>query len=356
MKIAVIFGGKSAEHEVACKSAVTILGWIDEKKYEIIKIGITKTGKWLKTEASLNDIKNMTWGELADNKEVFINPNPDKKEIAFYEKNELITERIDCVFPVLHGEHGEDGDIQGLLELAGIPYVGPGVLSSACCMDKSFTKQMALPTGIMMAKHVVVYKHDFENDKEKMANYIMEKHEGKFPLFVKSCSTGSSVGVTKASELKGLITSLEVSFNYDKKALVEEMIEGREIEVAVLGNLNPVATVPGEIITAGEFYDYDSKYNNPNSKTLLAGGLTKEKIEEFKEAAIKLYKALDCAGMARVDFFLNKDNEIIFNEINTIPGFTDISMYPKLWENEGIKGPELVDRLIELAMENGKDK
>ncbi|NLY81566.1 MAG: D-alanine--D-alanine ligase [Clostridiales bacterium] len=356
MKIAVIFGGKSSEHEIACKSAVTILGWLDEKKYQVIKIGITKSGNWLKTDATLEEIKDMTWSELESNREVLISPNPQKKEIVFFENNELIKEKIDCVFPVLHGEHGEDGDIQGLLELAGIKYVGPGVLSSACCMDKSFTKQMALSTGIKMAKHVLIRKHDFEDGKEKTAKQILEKHNNRFPLFVKACSSGSSVGTSKATDLYGLIRSLEASFNYDRKVMVEEMIDGREIEVAVLGNLNPVATMPGEIITAGEFYDYDSKYNNPNSKTLLASGLTKEKIEEFKEAAIKLYKALDCEGMSRVDFFLNKDDEIIFNEINTIPGFTGISMYPKLWEIEGLEGPRLVDRLIELAMENGNDK
>lgn len=356
MRIAVIFGGKSSEHEVACKSAVTILGWLDEKKYRVIKIGITKSGKWLKTDATIEEIKDMTWSNLRGNREVLISPDPQKKEIIFFQNNELIKEKMDCVFPVLHGEHGEDGDIQGLLELMEIPYVGPGVLSSACCMDKSFTKQMASQTGIKMAKHVLVNKHDFEDDKEKTAQKILEKHNCKFPLFVKACSSGSSVGTSKATDLKELIISLETSFNYDRKVLVEEMIDGREIEVAVLGNLNPVATMPGEIITAGEFYDYDSKYNNPNSKTLLAIGLTKEKIRDFKDAAIKLYKALDCQGMSRVDFFLNEDDEIIFNEINTIPGFTDISMYPKLWEIEGLEGPVLVDRLIELAMENGKDK
>ncbi len=349
MKLAIIFGGKSPEHEISCKSAVTILGWLDKSNYEVLKIGITKEGDWLLTEAPLEDIKNCKWENVSSNKKIFINPSPKDKEFITNDGNKYL---IDCVFPVLHGEHGEDGDIQGLLELMEIPYVGPKVKSSACCMDKSFTKQIASSTGIKMAKHIVINKFDFEKDKGKTLTEIESFHNGKFPLFVKPCSTGSSVGVSKVQETKDLKHALVESFKYDSKSFVEEMVVGREIEVAVLGNNNPKATLPGEIISAGEFYDYDSKYNNPNSVAELAINLTEDKITDFRESAIKLYEALNCKGMARVDFFLNKENDIIFNEINTIPGFTNISMYPKLWNEEGLTGEELVEELIKLAVDN----
>jgi D-alanine-D-alanine ligase len=348
MKIALIFGGKSPEHEISCKSAVTVLGWMEKSAHEIFKIGITKDGKWLLTNASLDDIKCGEWDKLINNQEIYVNPNPCKKEII---TENGIRHRIDCAFPVLHGEHGEDGDIQGLLELMEIPYVGPRVRASACCMDKSFTKQLALSTGVKMARHALIYKWEFEREPSKVLDEIEKAHDGKYPIFVKPCSTGSSVGVSKAFDKKGLKAAVEISLKYDNKAMAEEMIEGREIEIAVLGNNEPKATMPGEIISAGEFYDYDSKYNNPKSEAKLAEDLDNKTIENLRAAAVKLYKALNCQGMSRIDFFLTEQNEIIFNEINTIPGFTDISMYPKLWEYEGITGPELVNELIRLAME-----
>ena len=351
MKIAVIFGGKSPEHEISCKSAVTVLKWIDTKKHEVLKIGIAKSGKWLLTKAKPEDIENGNWANLSSNKEIYINPDPNKKEIITTDGSIF---NIDCAFPILHGEHGEDGDIQGLLELMEIPYVGPKVKASACCMDKSFTKQMALSTGIKMAKHIIVNKWEYEENKEEVLKDIITYHDNNYPLFVKPCSTGSSVGVSKVLKNEDLRDALDKSLKYDNKAFVEEMIIGREIEVAVLGNNKPKATAPGEIISAGDFYDYDSKYNNPKSIAQIAANLSQDKVSEFKKDAIKLYKALNCQGMARVDFFLNENNEIIFNEINTIPGFTNISMYPKLWDHEGLSGANLVEELIKLAIGNEK--
>ena len=352
IKIAVIFGGKSEEHEVSRNSAVNVLKSLAKTDYNIIKIGITKKGQWFLTNANYNEISNGNWEKREDNKRAIIAPDPEIHGlIVFGNEKQVAFEKIDCVVPVLHGEHGEDGDIQGLFELAEIPYVGPGVKSSANCMDKSVTKELVKETEVAMASHAVVYKKDFYDDKEEEIVNALSANGGKYPLFVKPCEAGSSVGASKARTKEELEKAMEKAFEYDEKILVEEMIHGREMEVAVLGNRNPIATSVGEILSAGEFYDYDSKYNNPESRTKVVDDLPDSITDEIREAALKIYKRLDCRGLSRVDFFYSDDGKIVFNEVNTLPGFTNISMYPQLWQHMGIEQSVLIDSLIKLAIE-----
>lgn len=252
---------------------------------------------------------------------------------------------------MLHGDHGEDGDIQGLFELAEIPYVGSGVAASANCMDKSITKQLAAVTGVKMARSLVIRRIEMARDKTAVIKKALDVSGGEFPLFVKPSSAGSSVGARKVTEEGQLEAAIDFAFKFDDKVLVEEMIKGREFEVAVMGNDWPEATAVGEILTAGEFYDYDAKYNNPASHTRVVTDLGDDVLNEIREYAIEIYRALDCKGLARVDFFYSNKDEIVFNEVNTLPGFTNISMYPKLWEAMGVSQPELLQKLINLAME-----
>lgn len=352
MKLAVIFGGKSDEHEVSRKSAVNVLKGLKDSAHEVTRIGITKEGRWFVTEASLAEISDGSWEKRADNRQVCIPADPVTHGILIFDEEDRATaQRIDCILPVLHGDNGEDGTIQGLFELAEIPYVGPGVMASATAMDKSVTKILARETGVEMAKHCVLNKTDYDDDPEGELMNAVSTNDGVFPLFVKPSSAGSSVGAARADDRESLVRAIEEAFRYDRKVLVEEMIVGRELEVAVLGNHNPKATCVGEILSAGVFYDYDSKYNNPESKTRVVSDLPEKTIREIRRYAVEIFKALDCRGLSRVDFFYTQDGRILFNEINTLPGFTDISMYPKLWEAMGISQPVLLDSLIKLAME-----
>lgn len=342
--VAVLFGGQSSEHEVSCVSATTIISNIDKDSYDVIMIGITKDGKWLRVN-SIDDIKSDKWRNSKET--AIISPDATQKGILVTsgKKTELIS--VDVVFPALHGMYGEDGTVQGLLELAGIPYVGCGVLSSAVAMDKLTTKIIVDTLHIRQAKYVSVLKKQLSN-----MDLVIERVEEKlsYPVFVKPSNAGSSRGVSKAEDRQELERAIRLAGDYDRRILVEETIVGREIECAVLGGQEPRASGVGEILAAAEFYDYDAKYNNQESKTVISPDLPKGVAEKIGKAAIDIFKAVDGYGLSRVDFFVeNETNEVVFNEINTLPGFTSISMYPMLWEEKGLGKKELVDKLIQSA-------
>lgn len=350
-KLCVIFGGRSPEHDISRKSVTSVLNNLDKSKYDIYVIGITKKGAWY---LYTGDIKNIEGGEwvqdTANKKKAIISPDSEDKAILVIDENGVEKIQIDVIFPVLHGEYGEDGTVQGLFELSGIPYVGTGVMASANGMDKTSSKIVFESAGIPQADWVVVNKND---DCEEKMNEI-ENRLG-YPCFVKPARTGSSVGVGKAHDRAELKTALENAAKYDRKILVEENIDGREVECAVLGNDDVKAATVGEIMPTVEFYDFDAKYNDNSTKLQIPADLPEETIETIREYAVRAFKALDGDGLSRVDFFVrSSDGKVLLNEINTLPGFTNISMYPKLWGAVGIEYGELLDRLIELALERVK--
>ena len=342
--VAVVFGGKSSEHEVSCISATTIIKNIDNNKYNITLIGITKEGRWLK----VNTVEDITSGAWRDSKvTAIVSPDAAQQSVIFMDGDNVSSQKIDVIFPALHGLYGEDGTIQGLFELAHIPYVGCGVLASAVSMDKLYTKIIVDTLHIRQAKYVAVLKKDLEDMEQTVARVEAKL---SYPVFVKPSNAGSSQGVSKAKDRDGLVKALELAVQHDRKILVEETIIGREIECAVLGSDKVKASGVGEIVAAADFYDYEAKYNNPESKTVISPELPEGVEEKIRKAAVDVFTAVDGFGLSRVDFFLEKDtNEVVFNEINTLPGFTGISMYPMLWRAAGIDTPELVDELLEMA-------
>jgi D-alanine-D-alanine ligase len=343
--IVVLFGGQSSEHEVSCVSATTIIENIDERFYKVFPVGITKEGKWFLFEGELSQLKSGKWIQYG--KPAIISPDATKKCLVVMGEDGIKEINIDVVFPALHGLFGEDGTVQGLLEMAQIPYVGCGVLASSIAMDKLYTKIIVDQLGIRQAKYVSFLKTEL-NQIEGVVSDIEKALD--YPVFVKPSNAGSSVGITKAHNQEELIKGLKEAMLYDRKILVEEAIVGREIECAVLGGNTPKASGVGEILAAAEFYDYDAKYNNEASKTVLSPDLPEGIEKEVRDAAVKIFKAIDGYGLSRVDFFVeNGTHEIVFNEINTLPGFTAISMYPMLWEDKGISKSQLVDKLIQLA-------
>lgn len=352
MNIAVIFGGKSPEHEISRKSAATVLHWLDAEENEVIKIGIDKQGKWYLTEATAEEIEDGSWEKDKSNKPAYIAPDPVLHGLIVLGENEVSIKKLDVVLPVLHGAHGEDGDIQGLFNMSEIPYVGPGVAASANSMDKAITKKLVAYTGIKQAKYLVIKQQDYDSDREGELARVHDVFNGEYNLFVKPASAGSSVGISAVKCRKELDKAITLALSFDNKAIIEETITGREIEVAVMGNDRPEASGVGEILSAGDFYDYESKYNNPKSTTRIVSDLSEEVISDIRDKAIKIYKALDCKGLSRVDFFYTEDGETVFNEINTLPGFTKISMFPILWKAKGITGEELVRKLIDFALED----
>jgi len=352
-KIAVLFGGRSGEHEVSLISAVSVLRNMNLDKYEPLMIGITKDGRWMLYEGDLDKIENNKWEKEAR----FVVFAPDPSYGGFLDinqGNDII--KVDAVFPVLHGPNGEDGTIQGLLELADVPYVGCGVLSSSLAMDKIASKDMFLRYGLKVADYVSTLYEHFEEAPDDFVS-LVEKRLG-YPCFIKPANLGSSVGISKAHNRDELKTAIELAGRYDRKILVEEFIDAYEAECAILGNDDPKASVVGQIIPCNEFYDYNAKYHdNGESDLMIPARLPAAVMEEIRQTAIRAYKALDCAGMARVDFLVRKnDNTVYLNEVNTIPGFTSISMYPKLWEASGLSYSQLIDNLIELAFERYKLK
>ena len=350
LSVCVLFGGVSPEHDVSLRSAESVLNNMDREKYNIYPVGITKKGDWILfggTDYAM--LPAGTWLEHPDNRKAAISPVRGQGLLSF-EGDCVVREHIDVVFPVLHGENGEDGAMQGLLQLAGIPYVGPHISASAVAMDKTLTKLVVDNAGVIQAAWQLVRSNELEHRMDS----VLEKLEQRFayPMFVKPAGTGSSVGVSKAAGREDLKNALLAASVYDSKILVEEFIHGREIEVAVMGNGTPVASVCGEIDSGADFYDYDAKYITDTSTAYIPARIPEDVEEIVREAAVKVYAAIGCQGLSRVDFFVTyEDNRVVFNEINTLPGFTSISMYPKLFAASGIPYGQLIDELLKLAME-----
>ena len=352
MKLAVIFGGVSSEHDISCLSAASILRNLDREKYEVYPVGITQDGRWYYCpDCTADTVENGEWERLNGKVPALFPPDRSVHGLVLLRDGKTETVRLDCVFPVLHGVGGEDGTMQGLLELAGIPYVGCGVAASANSMDKSITKVLVDAAGVRQAKYYLALRYDFERNAEGVVRTAADRL-GSFPVFVKPCSQGSSVGVAKANDMLELAAGLTEAFKLDDKVLVEEFIDGHEVECAVLGNHSPIASTVGEIAPAQEFYTFDAKYKDEASQLYIPAHITPQQIETVRQNALRVYAALGCRGLSRVDFFVtHADGEVVFNELNSIPGFTSISMYPKLFDYEGIHYPELLDRLISLALE-----
>ncbi len=352
LSVCVLFGGVSPEHDISLRSAESVLNHMDQEKYNILPVGITKEGDWLLFGGEdYSMLPAGTWMNCEKNRRAAISPIRGQGLLSF-EGDCVVREQVDVVFPVLHGENGEDGAIQGLLNLAGIPYVGPHVAASAVSMDKTLTKLVLDEAGIPQAAWHLVHSCDLETRMSRIVEQLEEKFE--YPMFVKPAGTGSSVGVSKAADQEQLMAALKHAAKFDVKILVEEFIHGREIEVAVMGNENPVASECGEIDSGAEFYDYDAKYITDTSTAYIPARISPEVGERVRELAVKAYKAIGCEGMSRVDFFVTyEDDRPVFNEINTIPGFTSISMYPKLFDYSGIPFAQLLDELLELAVEAG---
>jgi D-alanine-D-alanine ligase len=358
LTVAVLFGGRSGEHEVSLMSARSVLSVLDRSRYNVMEIGITHQGTWLTGNNVLDALeKGKTDGLLP----VVISPDPVEKSLYVLEgsaESVKITKLsdVDVFFPVLHGSFGEDGTLQGLFELADIAYVGAGVLGSSVAMDKGLFKEVMRSKGIPTPESIIVLRSEIKNSMDT----VIEKAEkvGAYPLFVKPANLGSSVGVTKCRSRSDLAEGLMDAAQYDRRVLIEQGIANpREIEVSVLGNDQPAASVPGEIIPGADFYSYDAKYVLENSELVIPASLTTEQVHTFRDLAVKAYLAVDAAGMARVDFLMEKETgKIYLNEINTIPGFTKISMYPKLWEASGLPYASLVDRLIDLALERKAER
>ncbi|MBQ4145554.1 MAG: D-alanine--D-alanine ligase [Clostridia bacterium] len=344
INLCVIFGGVSSEHEVSLLSAASVLRNLDLTKYNIHKIGISKDGSWYYYTGTAEEMKKLNDKAAWSFDRAIISPDREDKAILRFTESGVEKYPIDVVFPVMHGKNGEDGTIQGLLELAGIPYVGSKVIGSAVCMDKCVAKAMFERAQIPQAAWVEMHRGEnkIEEIEEKLG----------YPCFVKPANAGSSMGVTKAHDRAELEAGIKLAFEHDEKLLVEEMMYGSEVECSVIGNLQPeAAPVVGEIAPAAEFYDYDAKYNNANSILTIPAKLPAETVEKVRSYAKKAYMECECRGLSRVDFFVNKETgEIHLNEINTLPGFTSISMYAKLWEASGVKYGELVDSLIDYAM------
>lgn len=349
LKLGVIFGGMSTEHDVSITSGTSVIKNLDKDKYEIYPIYIDKEGKWYKYSKNIDEIDILQVGEEIEEKILIANP------IEYLQE-------CDVIFPVLHGLYGEDGTIQGMLELLKIPYIGCKVLGSSICMDKAYAKIIFDKAGINQAKYMYV-KKEKENfvyidkqfdekqcDLEEIAE-ITEK-ELDYPVFVKPSNSGSSVGIKKAHNKEELIEAIKYAGNFDSKILIEQNIEGREVECAVLGNDDVKASCVGEILPAEDFYTFDAKYKNAESRVVIPAEIPENISEEIRKTAIKAFKSTDCKGLSRVDFFIeNNTNKVIINEINTLPGFTQISMYPKLWESMGLSYTKLLDKLVELAFE-----
>ena len=350
IRVGILFGGKSAEHEISLLSAMNVIDALDKDKYEPVLIGIDKSGRWVTNGSSCfllntHDPKRISLNP-ADSAPVALVPRSEGKLVALDTSG--LNRSVDVVFPILHGPLGEDGTIQGLLKLANVPFVGAGVLGSAVGMDKDVMKRLLRDAGIPTPKFLAFRRGETPRFE------VVTKALG-LPVFVKPANLGSSVGISKAKDKAGFEKAVKTAFRYDGKILVEEAIAGREIECAVLGNEDPKASIPGEIIPTHEFYSYEAKYlDEKGAKLEIPAKLDKDAVKRVQEMAVKAFKALDCEGMGRVDFFLRKDGGLYVNEINTIPGFTKISMYPKLWEATGIGYTELIGRLIELALERFK--
>ena len=385
LRVGILFGGRSGEHEISLLSAASVFKAIDQDKYEVVPIGITKDGRWLTsgdaerllTGKPLDHERHLRAGDpeatpgaavLHNGEAIVVPPEPHKPGASLTPfQSDAPTRRasdrainVDVIFPVLHGTFGEDGTIQGLLELADIPYVGAGVLGSAAGMDKDIMKALFRAAGLPIVKHVTVLRSEWESGPKKVQKLVESKL--KYPVFVKPANLGSSVGISKARDRKELGPAIDEAAKFDRKIVIEEGVGGkkhkaREIECSVLGNDQPAASVPGEIVPSAEFYDYSAKYLDEGSQLIIPAKLTKSETKKFRELAVAAFRAVDCSGLARVDFLMDpKSHKIYLNEINTMPGFTSISMYPKLWAATGVTYAELIDRLIQLGLERHGEK
>jgi D-alanine-D-alanine ligase len=354
IRIGVIFGGRSVEHEVSLVSAASIINALDKEKYEVIPIGIASTGKWLSSNDTLRLLREKKSTEREQ--EQLLVPDPRKQSLVAINDGGNVGKSIDVIFPAVHGRFGEDGTLQGLFELADIPYVGPGVLGSAVGMDKAIQKELLIRANIPTAPSIWFTLEEYNAGHKKIITEIERRL--KYPIFVKPSNSGSSIGISKAHHRKELLHSIDIAAQFDRKILVEQGIHNaREIECGVLGNDHPIISVPGEIVPSNEFYDYNAKYVDENSEAIIPAKLPGPIVKKIKQYALSAFRALDCAGMARVDFLVTrKTNRIYLNEINTIPGFTSISMYPKLWQASGLTYSALLDKLVELAMERHEAK
>ena len=386
LRVGILFGGRSGEHEVSLLSAASVLHAIDKDKYEVVPIGITKDGRWL----TAGDAENLLEGKLvvesrhlragdpettqpaavlARGESVVVPPEPVRRQSGLvpFQTDAPLTRRasdraidVDVIFPVLHGTFGEDGTIQGLLELADMAYVGAGVLGSAAGMDKDIMKSLFIAAGIPIVKHVTILRSAWKKDPKKVQKFVESKL--RYPVFVKPANLGSSVGISKAHDRKEIGPAMEEAARFDRKIVIEQGVGGkknkaREIECSVLGNDEPLASVPGEIVPVKEFYDYNAKYLDEGSELIIPAKLTKAETKKVQELAVRSFKAVDCSGLARVDFLMDAQTRRIYlNEINTMPGFTAISMYPKLWAASGLDYSDLIDRLIQLGLERHEDK
>ena len=350
LNVAVLFGGVSVEHEVSNTSALNIISNMSTEKYNVIPIYISAQGKWMLYDGKIGDIRNIDIEKFGT--PTILSPDSTHKGLLRLMNNKFKIIPIDVVFPSLHGRNGEDGTIQGLCELCGIPYVGSKVFASAICMDKFYTKLIVDTAGIRQAEYIAFTKREFIDKGSEILKKVRSRIE--YPCFVKPSNSGSSIGISKVKNKKELSKAIESAFEYDNKVIIEKAVTGRELEVAILGSggNDTEASIVGEVKPAAEFYDFDAKYNNSDSKTIVPADIPDEVSDEIRILAVKLFKALGCSGMSRVDFFIEDGtNNIIFNEMNTIPGFTAISMYSMLWEHMGVPISEQIDRLIEIAIE-----
>jgi D-alanine-D-alanine ligase len=345
LRVGVLFGGRSGEHEVSLVSAASVIRGLDPDKYEAVPIGITKDGHWLIGEGAAKMLPEV----LKTGRRVMLTADPTEAALMPLDRG-AGAQRLDVIFPVLHGTYGEDGTIQGMLDLAGLPYVGAGVLGSAIGMDKDVAKRLCQAAGIPVVPWVTVHRWEWEKDPAAVKSQIEE--EFPYPVFVKPATLGSSVGMTKVHNADELGAAMDLACEFGMKILVEKAVSAREIEVSLLGNHEPKASVPGEIVPHREFYDYTAKYLEDGTQLLIPAQLKPAQVQKIQSLAVQAFRALELSGMARVDFFLEKKgNKLYLNEVNTIPGFTSISMYPKLWEASGISFRQLIDKLIDLAFE-----
>src|SRR3989475_9782972 len=351
LRVGVIFGGRSGEHEVSLASAASVVRALDPEKYEAVPIGIGKDGRWFIGTPAQKVLPDV----LRQGQRVMLSADPNVAALMPLEERGSGSQRVDVIFPVLHGTYGEDGTVQGLLDLAGLPYVGSGVIGSAVGMDKDMQKRLFLQARLPVGEFLAILRSEWENGRQRILKAIAKKF--RYPLFVKPATLGSSVGMSKVHSHAELAPALNLAAEFAMKILVERNMIAREIEVSVLGNHDPKASVPGEIVPHHEFYDYAAKYLEEGTQLLIPAKLTAAQVKKIQKYAVDAFRALELSGMARVDFFLEKKGGKIFlNEVNTIPGFTSISMYPKLWEASGILFRELIDKLIALALEQHAEK
>ena len=353
--VAVLFGGASNEYEVSLRSAVSVLENLDEKKYEVLKVGISREGRWFLFDGPLEQIAGDSWQEGGFATPAVLSPDRRDHGLVLMAQGCYTKRWVDVVFPVLHGKNGEDGTVQGLLELAGIPYVGCGVAASSCCMDKALTHTLLRQAGVPQCRSIAVREDELEDFAALQWRLSAELG---YPMFIKPANAGSSVGISRVEDQVELRTAFALAFAHDSKLVAEEAVDGLELECAVLGNEQPVASIVGEIEPVTHaFYDYEAKYQDDSTKLYIPARIAEEKALEIREMAVRAYRVMGCSGLARVDFFLRRHDEaVILNEINTLPGFTSISMYPKLFIHSGIGYPQLLDRLLELALQKAPNK